>query len=129
MAADDDYDFYDFYDDDSTGDHHTYYNYQLSFIGQWIIQFFVVFLLHASMIPVALYVSMAFVRFLQSSFINNDLSMYYEKLDIPANVRTMTLNEELGQISHVFSDKTGTLTCNVMNYRKSSINGIIYGQG
>ncbi len=55
--------------------------------------------------------------------------MYYEKLDIPANVRTMTLNEELGQISHVFSDKTGTLTCNVMNYRKSSINGIIYGQG
>ena len=98
-------------------------------IGQWIIQFFVVFLLHASMIPVALYVSMAFVRFIQSSFINNDLSMYYEKLDIPANVRTMTLNEELGQISHVFSDKTGTLTCNVMNYRKSSINGIIYGQG
>jgi len=97
--------------------------------GQWFIQFFVVFLLHASMIPVALYVSMAFVRFLQSRFINNDLSMYYEKLDISAHVRTMTLNEELGQISHIFSDKTGTLTCNVMNYRKSSINGIIYGQG
>mmetsp|Transcript_24519 Transcript_24519/g.55445 ORF Transcript_24519/g.55445 Transcript_24519/m.55445 type:complete len:106 (+) Transcript_24519:3-320(+) len=50
-------------------------------------------------------------------------------LDIPAVVRTMTLNEELGQVSHVFSDKTGTLTCNDMNFRKASINGVIYGQG
>eukprot|EP00341_Mesodinium_pulex_P015317 CAMPEP_0116991652 /NCGR_PEP_ID=MMETSP0467-20121206/66278_1 /TAXON_ID=283647 /ORGANISM="Mesodinium pulex, Strain SPMC105" /LENGTH=127 /DNA_ID=CAMNT_0004688801 /DNA_START=38 /DNA_END=418 /DNA_ORIENTATION=+ len=41
----------------------------------------------------------------------------------------MTLNEELGQISHVFSDKTGTLTCNVMDFRKASINGVSYGLG
>jgi phospholipid-transporting ATPase len=41
----------------------------------------------------------------------------------------MTLNEELGQISHIFSDKTGTLTCNNMNFRKFSVNGVQYGQG
>ena len=41
----------------------------------------------------------------------------------------MMLNEELGQISHVFSDKTGTLTCNDMVFRKMSINGFSYGQG
>ena len=41
----------------------------------------------------------------------------------------MALNEELGQISHVFSDKTGTLTCNVMDFRKCSIGGIAYGHG
>ena len=60
---------------------------------------------------------------------NYDLDMYYEKTDTPALVRTMTLNEELGQISHIFSDKTGTLTCNVMDFRKASINGVSYGEG
>ncbi len=95
----------------------------------WIIEFFYELLLHASMIPVALYVSMAFVRFTQSIFMNADLEMYYPPLDAPAAVRTMTLNEELGQVSHIFSDKTGTLTCNNMNFRKASVNGIIYGQG
>jgi P-type E1-E2 ATPase len=60
---------------------------------------------------------------------SQDLDMYYAPLDAPAVVRTMTLNEELGQISHLFSDKTGTLTCNVMNFRKMSINGVSYGEG
>jgi phospholipid-transporting ATPase len=95
----------------------------------FIIQFFYFFLLHATFIPVSLYVSMTLVRFFQSHFMNNDLEMYYEATDTPALVRTMTLNEELGQISHVFTDKTGTLTCNVMDFRKASINGISYGLG
>ena len=97
--------------------------------GYWITMFFYYFLLHASFIPVSLYVSMALTRSFQSYFMNNDLDMYYEPTDTPALVRTMTLNEELGQISHVFSDKTGTLTCNIMDFRKMSINGVSYGQG
>ena len=36
--------------------------------------------------------------------------MYDEKSDTPASAKTTTLNEELGQIQYVFSDKTGTLT-------------------
>jgi len=95
----------------------------------WIVKFFTYYLLHASFIPVSLYVSMIFARFFQSYFMNNDLEMYYEKTDHPSAVRTMTLNEELGQISHIFSDKTGTLTCNVMDFRKCSINGVVYGVG
>lgn len=95
----------------------------------WIIQFFYFFLLHATFIPVSLYVSMSIVRYFQSKFMNYDLDMYYETTDTPATVRTMTLNEELGQISHIFSDKTGTLTCNIMDFRKMCIAGISYGQG
>eukprot|EP00965_Chrysotila_dentata_P016883 559831-Pleurochrysis_carterae.AAC.2 len=44
-------------------------------------------------------------------------------------VRTAVLVDELGIVSHVFSDKTGTLTQNVMQFRKCSIGGISYGAG
>jgi phospholipid-transporting ATPase len=95
----------------------------------FVVKFFYMLLLHASFVPVALYVSMALVRFAQAQCMQRDEDMYYPPLDAFCNVRTMTLNEELGQISHIFSDKTGTLTCNVMNFRKASINGVSYGKG
>ncbi|ETN22192.1 hypothetical protein PPTG_02205 [Phytophthora nicotianae INRA-310] len=46
-----------------------------------------------------------------------------------ANARTSDLNEELGQVHHIFSDKTGTLTCNIMEFRKCFIAGVSYGFG
>ena len=51
-------------------------------------------------------------------------------MDFPVTqVRSMDLNDELGQISHIFSDKTGTLTSNVMEFRKLCVNGVSYGLG
>ena len=98
-------------------------------VGFWFVDFFYFFLLHATFIPVSLYVSMSVIRYFQAYLMNNDLAMYYAKTDTPAIVRTLTLNEELGQVSHVFSDKTGTLTCNIMDFRKASIHGVSYGLG
>ena len=43
-------------------------------------------------------------------------------------MQSSTLNEELGQIEHLFSDKTGTLTCNYMNFKYMVVNGITYGE-
>lgn len=45
----------------------------------------------------------------------------------PARARAWNICDDLGQIEYIFSDKTGTLTCNVMELRKCSINGVVYG--
>ncbi len=95
----------------------------------FVIQFFNLFLLLYGFIPISLYVTQNFVRFFQAMFMNCDLDMYHEETDTPMRVRTMNLNEDLGQISHVFSDKTGTLTENVMDFRKVVIAGKPYGLG
>uniref|UniRef100_A0A8V5GLC2 Phospholipid-transporting ATPase n=1 Tax=Melopsittacus undulatus TaxID=13146 RepID=A0A8V5GLC2_MELUD len=60
-------------------------------------------------------------------FINWDLEMYYTAKDIPAQARSTSLNDQLGQIEYIFSDKTGTLTQNVMSFKKCCVNGTIYG--
>lgn len=69
---------------------------------------------------------MEVVKFQQAQLINFDLDMYYAKTDTPALCRTSSLVEELGQIEYVFSDKTGTLTCNEMEFRCCSIGGVAY---
>jgi phospholipid-transporting ATPase len=68
------------------------------------------------------------VKFWQASLINSDLDMYHAPTDTPALCRTSSLVEELGQIAYIFSDKTGTLTCNEMEFRECSIFGTMYAQ-
>ena len=60
-------------------------------------------------------------------FISWDYKMYDEQTFTPAKVQTSTLNEELGQVKYIFSDKTGTLTKNYMEYKKMSIGKYSYG--
>ena len=95
----------------------------------WIVMSFYYFLLLYQIVPISLYVSMTTVKFIQSMFMQWDTLMYHAESNSPAMVRSMALNEELGQVSYVFTDKTGTLTCNVMDFRKCSINGKSYGTG
>nr|XP_055218960.1 probable phospholipid-transporting ATPase IM isoform X4 [Gorilla gorilla gorilla] len=81
-----------------------------------------------TVVPISLYVSVEVIRLGHSYFINWDRKMYYSRKAIPAEARTTTLNEELGQIEYIFSDKTGTLTQNIMTFKRCSINGRIYGE-
>ena len=83
-------------------------------------------ILYNNLIPISLIVTMEVVKFQQAQLINSDLDMYYAKTDTPALCRTSSLVEELGQIEYVFSDKTGTLTCNEMEFRFCSIAGTAY---
>ena len=71
---------------------------------------------------------MEVVKYQQAQLINSDLDMYYARTDTPALCRTSSLVEELGQIEYVFSDKTGTLTRNEMEFRMCSIAGVAYAE-
>ncbi|KAL6187139.1 hypothetical protein ACLB2K_043254 [Fragaria x ananassa] len=86
--------------------------------------------LYSTIIPISLYVSIEMIKFIQSTqYINNDLRMYHMESNTPALARTSNLNEELGQVEYIFSDKTGTLTRNLMEFFKCSIGGEVYGTG
>ncbi|KAI9292773.1 phospholipid-translocating P-type ATPase [Neoconidiobolus thromboides FSU 785] len=78
-------------------------------------------------IPVSLYVSIEFVKSWQAFFIYEDIEMYHEPTDSLCIPKSWNLSDDLGQVEYVFSDKTGTLTRNIMEFKKCSINGKIYG--
>eukprot|EP01028_Stygiella_incarcerata_P014298 TRINITY_DN933_c0_g1_i3.p1 TRINITY_DN933_c0_g1~~TRINITY_DN933_c0_g1_i3.p1 ORF type:complete len:1250 (+),score=273.44 TRINITY_DN933_c0_g1_i3:141-3752(+) len=96
---------------------------------QSVLGFFTFLILFNNLIPISLYVSMEMVKVIQAFFITNDIEMYHEPSDTTAVARTSSLNEELGQIEFVFSDKTGTLTENRLEFLKCSIGKECYGEG
>ncbi|XP_012530011.2 probable phospholipid-transporting ATPase IF isoform X2 [Monomorium pharaonis] len=77
-------------------------------------------------VPISLYVTAEVQKFLGSFFFGWDLDMYDKNNDQPAIANSSDLNEELGQVEYLFTDKTGTLTENLMIFRRCSIDGNVY---
>ncbi|PAV66719.1 hypothetical protein WR25_09917 [Diploscapter pachys] len=88
-------------------------------IGSFIICYQVI-------VPIALYITIEIVKGLQIRLIEHDLEMYDEETDQPIDCRSLSIPEELGQVTHIMSDKTGTLTENVMIAKKIGFEGISY---
>ena len=93
-----------------------------------IFLFLTMMILTGTMIPISLIVSLEMVKLVQAYFINNDQDMYFAENNRFCKVFTSSLNEELGQIEFIFSDKTGTLTANKMEFKYCVIGNILYGQ-
>lgn len=89
-------------------------------VSDWLT-YFVLFNL---VIPMSLFVGLEFVKAFQAKIMEFDIDMSHG--DKTMKAKTSNLNEELSQIDFVFSDKTGTLTENVMAFKKAFIRDIYY---
>ena len=92
-----------------------------------LINFIIFFIDYYQIIPISLYVCMEIIKIYQNILISYDYEIYDTKNDKPAESRESGLIEQLGQIDFLFSDKTGTLTMNQMEFKKCFINGKVYG--
>jgi len=82
------------------------------FAGQWMITYFRYFILLSAIIPISLRVNLDLAKIYYARVISNDRK-------IPNSiVRSSTISEDLARVSYLFSDKTGTLTRNVMSFKK-----------
>ena len=92
------------------------------------ITFWSSIILFQNLVPISLYISLEIVRTFQAFFVYSDAFMYYEKLDYPCTPKSWNISDDLGQIEYIFSDKTGTLTQNLMEFKKATIGGEPYGE-
>ena len=92
-----------------------------------ILNFLTFFVAYAQIIPISLYVVMEMIKLFQTLLIKYDYELFDFFIEKPSTCRESGLIEELGQIDFIFSDKTGTLTQNIMEFKKCFINGKVYG--
>ena len=89
--------------------------------------FWTFLLLLNTMIPISLIVTIEIVKYLQAFLMNWDAEMYSKIKERFAQCNSCSLNEELGQIKYIFSDKTGTLTANKLEFTACAVGNEIFG--
>uniref|UniRef100_A0A673J384 Phospholipid-transporting ATPase n=1 Tax=Sinocyclocheilus rhinocerous TaxID=307959 RepID=A0A673J384_9TELE len=91
------------------------------FAGRWYLQIFRFLLLFSNIVPISLRVNLDMGKMVFSWMIKKDSK-------IPGTVvRASTIPEQLGRISYLLTDKTGTLTQNEMVFRRLHLGTVAYG--
>ncbi|GAA6043113.1 hypothetical protein JCM8097_008429 [Rhodosporidiobolus ruineniae] len=110
-----------------------YYEPNADYTSSTVANAFVIFgaalVLFQNIIPISLVITVELVKTIQAFFIYSDIDLYYQELDLPCVPKTWNISDDLGQIEYIFSDKTGTLTQNVMEFQKCAVGGVSYGEG
>ncbi|KDO33150.1 hypothetical protein SPRG_01962 [Saprolegnia parasitica CBS 223.65] len=83
-------------------------------------------ILYNNLVPISLYISLEVVKWYQAKKMENDPEMIDPVSGRAVLARTSNLNEDVGQIKYLFSDKTGTITKNEMVLKVISIDSVIY---
>jgi magnesium-transporting ATPase (P-type) len=92
----------------------------------WIQMFLLYVTLLSNFVPLSMYVTVEALNFFFLWLIYVDRDMY----DATTNTRGLARSTnvtDLGQIQYIFSDKTGTLTQNVMRFKRCSVDGMVFG--
>ena len=97
-----------------------------SYTWESFLNYFTYLLLLNTMIPISLIITLEVVKLIQGAFMKADALSYSKVRKKWLNPNSISLNEECGLVNYIFSDKTGTLTCNRMQFKYCVIGDICY---